>query len=184
MEHQAYQQRKSHLFGLRLRPARLDDLPKITRLEQRVWKELSADYQDLRRRFLQFPKGLQVAFVYSELAGFCSSCLFDVDAVEAPLDEHFPPRHVPGGKYFFLLGLTVNPAFRKRGVGTELVKREVALARRLRCRKVQLIANAESQGLFEAAGFQVLRELRHLFRDFSKLMNDPVLMELSLGERN
>lgn len=169
-------------FALEFRRARLEDLAKLSRLERRVWAELAGTYGELRRRFLCFPGAFQVAALGPEIVGFCSAFLTDRDATQAEMDENFPPVHERRGPYFFLLGLTVNPLYRRRGIGSGLVARELELARRLGCRKVQSIANAYSEGLFRRFGFFRVRPLPLVFQEYPRLMPQPVLMELELEE--
>jgi ribosomal protein S18 acetylase RimI-like enzyme len=167
--------------GLEIRAARLEDLEAISVLEQRVWRELAASPQDLRRRFLQFPRGLQAAYLSTQLVGFCCSVLTDLDAAEVEVNERFPWRHVPQGRNIFLLGLTVDPEVRRLGIGSALVRQELELAKEQGCRKVQLVANSMSRVLFQRLGLKVVHPLPHLFREFPKLIQDPVLMELVLS---
>lgn len=161
----------------KVRKARLEDLSQVAQLERRVWKELALSYAELRRRFLLFPQGFWVAALRPEIAGFCSALLFDGDAREGELDETFPSRHVPRGKTLVILGLTVNPIFRRRRIGSTLVERELEVARKLGCLRVQLIANDFSRPLFEKLGFRTDRELPHLFAAHPHLMPSPVLMQ-------
>ncbi len=155
----------------------MEDLEKVTQLEARVWRELAASLDDLRRRFLGFPQGFLLAMAGSDLLGFSCSLLTDTDARIAAVNETFPPRHIPRGDYFFLFGLTVDPLFRRKGIARHLVVEELALAERLGCQKVQLIANALSRPLFEKAGLTVVRPSDELFVQHRDLMPQPVLME-------
>jgi len=160
-----------------IRSARMEDLEKVAQLENRVWRELGASQDDLRRRFFVFPQGFFLAVAGPDLLGFCCSLLTDTDARLAALNETFPPRHIPRGDYFFLFGLTVYPLFRRKGIARHLVAEELALAGKLGCRKVQLIANALSRPLFEKAGLSVVRASDELFAQHRDLMPEPVLME-------
>lgn len=170
--------------ALTVRPARLEDLARIDELERLVWRELAASYEELKRRFRSFPQGLLVAAAGSEVLGFCCGILTDQDATLAPLDESFPPRHTPKGAYFFVYGLTVDPVFRKRGVGRCLGAEEVRVATRQGCKAVQLVANQFSRPLFEGLGLKVVRPVTELFAAHRELMPDPVLMETRLDGAN
>lgn len=166
---------------LQFRRARLDDLAKVSRLERRIWLELAASYGDLRRRFLLFPQAFQLAVREPEIAGFCCGLLSDRDAGQELLNEAFPHGHVPGGQYLFLVGLSVNPLFRRKGIASTLVCRQAELAKKLRCQKVQLIANAFSKPLFERQSFRVVKHLDRLFEPYRELMPEPVLMERTIS---
>ena len=168
---------------LRIRRARLEDLAKVSRLEKSVWKEMAASKEVIRRRFFLFPQGFKVARIGLEIAGFCSAVRFDVDALNVEVDESFPPRHVPRGGYYFLFGLTVNPIYRRRGIASALVAREIEESKKQACVKIQVIANASSRRLFEKQGFEVAAGLQHLFQDYPKLMPDAVLMERTVEPR-
>lgn len=158
----------------------MEDLEKVAQLETRVWRELAASTEDLRRRFLLFPQGFLLAAAGLDVLGFSCSLLTDTDARSADLNETFPPRHIPRGQYFFLFGLTVDPLFRRKGIAQCLVGEELALAEKLGCRKVQLIANSLSRPLFEKAGLSVVRPSDELFAQHRDLMPEPVLMEKRL----
>lgn len=170
------------LGSVQFRRARLEDLPRIAQLEKRIWREMAASYSELRRRFFLFPQAFQVALAAPEMAGFCCGFLSDEDAGEADLTAAFPRRHVSGGPYLFLLGLTVNPILRRQGIGGRLVDRELQLAARLGCRKVQLIANRFSRPIFERRGFSATCAVGDVFRLHEDLMPDPVLMEKLLQQ--
>ncbi len=159
----------------------MEDLEKTAQLEIRVWRELAASLEELKRRFLAFPQGFVVTVAGSDLLGFSCSLLTDTDARDAALNETFPPRHIPRGEYFFLFGLTVDPLFRRKGIAQRLVAEELALAKRLGCRKVQLIANSLSRPLFEKAGLRVVRPSEELFVHHRDVMPEPVLMEKPLA---
>ncbi len=166
---------------IRVRRARQEDLGRVGQLEARVWKRMAAPPEVIRRRFLLFPQGFQVAVTRHDMVGFCFAALFDQDARSVELDEFFPPNHVPGGAYCFLFGLTVNPIYRRRGVAARLIQRQIAVADKQRCAKVQAIANASSRRIFEKLGFARIAALDHLFGEHRELMPDPVLMELATG---
>jgi len=155
----------------------MEDLERVAQLDSRVWHQLSASLEDLKRRFLLFPQGFVVAGAGPEILGFSCAFLTDTDARLAPLSETFPPRHIPRGEYFFVFGLTVDPVFRRRGIARGLVAQQLALAERLACRKVQLVANGWSRPLFEKFGLGVVRSTEELYVAHRDLMPDPVLME-------
>ncbi len=167
-------------FTHKIRRARLEDLSKVSQLEKRVWKQMSARRNVIQRRFFLFPQGFIVATVGSEIAGFCCACLYDVDATKVPVDAHFPPGHIPGADYYFIFALTVNPIYRGHGIGTDLVRRELKQARKRGCKKAQVFANKHSRTLFERLDFQASAKLDSVFKGFEKLMQKPVLMELEL----
>ncbi|MBI4445523.1 MAG: GNAT family N-acetyltransferase [Acidobacteria bacterium] len=162
------------------RQARREDLAAASKLGQRVWAELGAGIDELQLRFHLFPKAFQIALVDLQLVGLCFGTLSDQDATQSELTETFPARHMAGGKFFFLYGLTVDPLFRGHGIGSGLVRRELAVARRLHCKKVQLIAGLSSRPLFERLGFQARQRLDHLCASYPGLMKEPVLMEMRL----
>ncbi|HXK61108.1 MAG TPA: GNAT family N-acetyltransferase [Acidobacteriota bacterium] len=163
-----------------IRPVRMEDLQRILQLESRVWQKLGASLEELKRRFLLFPQGFIIAVAGTEILGFSCSFMTDTDATAAALSEAFPPRHVPRGDYFFLFGLTVDPVFRRRGIARSLVAEQLAVAEKLGCRKVQLIANSWSRPLFEDFGFRVVRPAEELYVNYRDVMPEPVLMEKAL----
>lgn len=173
----------AELQTVTIRRARLHELARLSQLERRVWKELAASYTELRRRFFLFPQAFQVAIIAPEIAGFCCGFLSATDATKIELNAGFPGQHVAGGKYLFLVALTVNPIFRRRGVASRLLERELEVGHRLQCRKVQLVANAFSRPLFEKYAFRAVTVVDRLFGDYAELMPQPVLMEKLLQGR-
>jgi GNAT superfamily N-acetyltransferase len=166
--------------ALTVRAARLEDLKHVGELERLVWRGLCAPHEELRRRFRLFPRGLLLGVAATEILGFCFGLLTNEDASTAPLDESFPPRHVPRGRNFFVYGLTVDPVCRRRGIGRRLVEAELELALKLGCGKAQLVANALSKPLVEQLGFGAVRAVTELFTAHRDLMPEPVLMEKRL----
>ncbi len=160
-----------------IRRARLEDLRKICRLERMVWKEMAATHRQMRRRFLLHPAGFLLAAIGAEIGGFCIAVLLARDARQVGVDETFPPEHIPKGRYYVMYALTVSPLFRRRGIASSLVRKHLERARRLRCRKVQLVANAFSRPVFERLGFEAVDSLDQLFSSFPDLMPQAVLME-------
>ncbi len=160
-----------------VRQARLRDIDGVAELERRVWKEMAASPPRLRRRFQRFAPGFLVARAGKATVGFCLGVRCDRDAREAEVGEDYPPAHVPDGRFYVLFALTVDPVFRRRGVASRLVSRQLRVAAGLECAKVQLVANAYSRPLFERSGFQVVRPLEGLFTGFPELMPGAVLME-------
>ncbi|GEM_PF-4335679 len=163
-----------------IRTCHLEDLGQVAHLEARVWRELAASADEIRRRFSVFPQGFCVAAAGPDILGFCCAVLTDLDPLDpSHLSEAFPPRHVPRAPYFFVFGLTVDPVFRQLGIANSLVHRELAAAKRLAASRIHLIANAHSQPLFVKHHFTTLRPVA-LFADYPQLMPSPVLMELRL----
>lgn len=163
-----------------VRSCHMEDLPRVAQLETRVWRELAASPEEIRRRFALFPKAFIVAATGVEILGFCCAVLTDLDPLDSQnLTEAFPPKHVPRGPHFFIFALTVNPVFRKLGIGDSLVRRELTVAAALGVGRIHLVANAHSRPLFIKHGFITLRPVP-LFADYPELMPDPVLMELRL----
>ncbi len=163
-----------------IRSCHLEDLGQVSQMETRVWRELAVSVDEIRRRFSVFPQGFCVAATGPAILGFCCAVLTDLDPLNpANLNEAFPPRHVPRGPYFFLFGLTVDPVFRRLGIADALLRRQLAVARRLAASRIHLIANAHSRPLFIKHGFMTLRSVQ-LFANYPELMPSPVLMGLRL----
>jgi len=90
-------------------------------------------------------------------------------------------RHRTDGSVLFLLGLTVDPLFRRRGIGTALARAEVELGRTIGSESVQLVANDSSVDLFTQIGFRIVRRLEGTpFDGVAKLMPSPTQMILNL----
>jgi len=104
----------------------------LNRLFSRSWPEhVVRDFQPVLRRAL----GWLGAFDEQQLIGF----------VYLATD---------GGKHAFLLDPTVDPGFRRRGIGIQLVKRAAALARSRQCRWLHVDYEASLAPFYHAAGFR------------------------------
>ncbi len=166
----------------RIRQARVADLASIACLEAVIWKEMAVDQATLTKRFRRFPAGFLVAEDEHSLGGFCMALRVTPEdlAVDRIGTMGFN-RHRTDGPVLFLLGLTVDPLFRRRGIGMALARAEVELAITLFSESVQLIANAYSLNLFSRIGFRAVRKLEGtLFDGVAKLMPAPTQMILSL----
>ena len=165
-----------------VRQAGLADLVSIASLEAKIWKEMAVDHATLAKRFRRFPAGFLVAEDKHNLGGFCMALrVAPQDLTVDRIGLISLECHRPEGKVLFLLGLTVDPPFRRRGIGTALARAEVELAKTIRNESVQLVANDASVDLFTQNGFRTVRRLEGpLFDGVAKLMPTPTHMILNL----
>jgi GNAT superfamily N-acetyltransferase len=109
----------------------LDDAS-LNRLFARAWPDhVSGEYQ----RVLAQSLGYLGAFVGDRLVGF----------VNVATD---------GGEHAFLLDPTVDVAFRRRGIGLELVRRAAAVARERGCTWLHVDFEPALAPFYHAAGFR------------------------------
>jgi len=165
-----------------IRQARLADLVSIASLEAKIWKEMAVDQAILAKRFRRFPAGFLVAEDAHSLGGFCMALrVAPQDLTVDRIGWMSLERHRTDGSVLFLLGLTVDPLFRRRGIGTALARAEVELGRTIGSESVQLVANDSSVDLFTQIGFRIVRRLEGTpFDGVAKLMPSPTQMILNL----
>jgi len=171
-----------------IRPARPDDLEEATLLERRVWGRLAATLNELQRRLFALPEAfllaeLQRAGRPRQIVGLANGLLWTRDFPRSYLDyERMLPSSSPNprGDVLYLASVGVDPALRGRGIGLRLVQEVVEVGRRRHLKLTRLIANGRSRILWARAGFEVVRPLPRLFRQYRDLMPQPVLMELPL----
>ena len=93
-----------------------------------------------------------VAAVDGEDAGCGAVCLYD----ELPSPEN------PNGRCGYIMNVYVRPQWRKRGIGTAITQRLVAIARNSGCGKVYLEATALGAPLYRDCGFRPMDGMMQL----------------------
>lgn len=122
---------------VRLRTMNSDDLPFGVRLKDLVgWNQTEADW----RRFLALaPDGCYVAECDGEPVGTAVACVF--------------------GHVGWIAMVLVDPADRRRGIGTQLVQHVIEHLERQSVRSIRLDATPLGRAVYEKLGFQVEYEL-------------------------
>lgn len=150
--------------GVDIRPMQPEDIPFATLIEHESFGESAWSAQSLQAELQRPDAVLLCARVKGEIAGY--------GGMRTVLDEGY------------VNDIAVLPAFRRQGVGFELVKALVRYAREKGLRFLTLEARASNQSairLYERAGFRDVG-VRRGFYDFPK--EDARLMTIFLDEEH
>ncbi len=146
---------------MNIRNVTLEDIENVWNLEKRIEKEHCATKETLMSRFKMFPEGCYVAEENGEITGYIESCLWDKSSFET-FDEikDFPNNHNSMGKALYIIFLGVDGKYRRKGIGSELVRKLQKYAINHGLSKVQSVAG---EGFiidfYEKLGFKVIRNL-------------------------
>jgi len=138
---------------LRIRNARESDLDACFEVETACWPpEEAALEETIARRIRVFPQGFFVAEMDDRVVGMLNSCSTDRDDLG---DEELKQLigHNANGRNMVVFALGVLPAYRKRGVAAELMRRFITFAEGLQKRKVLLICKSDLVPYYERFGF-------------------------------
>src|SRR3989338_10868435 len=124
-----------------IRKARLKDIDYIHSVEKAVEGENAATKETLLSRFKMFPEGFLVAEEDDKIVGHVESCLWNKEDFETFDEiENFPKEYDPNGKTLYVIFLAVDEKYRKRGIGSELIKSLEKYARDKNLNKLQLVS--------------------------------------------
>lgn len=139
-----------------IRPARPDDLPRVIALEQASYPAAEAATPDMLA--LRLSVAGEVFLVATddasgEVVGFTCG----TRARGATLTHESMKRHDPAGESVCVHSVVVDAAWRRRGLGSALVRAVVERARTLPgVRRVLLICKEPLTGLYGGAGFRLI----------------------------
>lgn len=137
-----------------VRAAVPEDLERCAAIEAACFPpEQAASREAIRRRILAYPGHVLVGEWAGAVAGYCMGPVIDRPYIE---DEMFADTacHRPDGAYQSVFSLAVWPALQHRGLGGQLLRAMVDLARREERRGVTLTCRAFKVGYYAAFGFQ------------------------------
>lgn len=168
-----------------IRPAQPDEIPAIAEVERQIWSRLAASQEELTRRQAFLSNAFLVAEEGGVIVGLANAIRWSERRRGGIEQAHTDPRglhihHDPWGEVLYIVSLGVLPRYRGRGIGRRLIEREIEVARRMGIEKVQLIAHARSQPLYERIGFRIVRELPDFMPEHSEILAGAVLMEYHL----
>lgn len=136
-----------------IRNAAPQDVEEIIRIEAVCFPPAeAAQPDDVRARYAAFPENF---FVYEQdgiIAGFINGCTTDAPELPDAL-YHDASLHRPDGAYQTVFGLDVLPEYRKNGIGGQLIRHYVAVARARGKKGVVLTCKDHMIRFYERAGF-------------------------------
>jgi|SRR3989344_428918 len=148
------------------------DLENIQDIEQIVEGDDAASFEVLRSRLEMFPEGFLVAEQDQKIIGYVESCLWNKRDFKT-FDEirDFPKDHAPDGKDLYVIFLAVHPRFRRKGVGSKLIKTLQDYAVVEEKERVILVAGGGFlPDFYKSLGFKKIRELPNFNNGVGTLM--------------
>lgn len=140
---------------VKIRRAQQEDLEEIHQIECAVEGARAASMRTLSERLAMFPHGFLVAAQCHTVVGFIESCLWNRSSYSTFSSiADFPSHHDPGGRYLYIIFVCVSEAFRRKGVATELVRRELILAENLKLQEVHLVAEHHLLSFYKKLAFR------------------------------
>jgi len=121
---------------IKIRQARMEDIPQILEVEKAAWgEERAATFEMLESRIKTFPEGTLVALIDEEIVGFASAQIVNYDLkrnaftwYEATDNGFITKTHNPKGNTLYGVNLSVHPSYQKKGIGKQLLINVAKLA--------------------------------------------------------
>jgi len=145
--------------GMKIRSATPDDIPELVRLREILADRMSADAGDYGSY-----DGWQDAYARSlrDRLGAPDVAVFVIDRPDGDglaacgmgfIYERFPGPGLPDGRFGYVLGMTTDPAYRRRGYGRAILDALLDWYRANGVRRVDLHATSDGEPLYRAFGF-------------------------------
>lgn len=113
---------------LKIRKARIEDIPQILEVEKAAWgEERAATFQMLLSRIKTFPEGTLVALIDKKIVGFISTEIINYDEKNSlswyeTTDSGFITKtHNLEGDTLYGVDLSIHPSYQNRGIGKKLM---------------------------------------------------------------
>ncbi|MBI2573137.1 GNAT family N-acetyltransferase [Candidatus Woesearchaeota archaeon] len=136
------------------------ELGQVANLERVIEGEHAASLVTLCSRFRMHPSGFYVAREEGRTVGYIESCRWDrTDFERFDEIENFPANHNPTSKTSYVIFVGVDPAYRRRGIGSALVRTIQRDAQREGLEGVQLVAKNGLVDFYVRLGFEVVRPM-------------------------
>lgn len=136
-----------------IRNVRPEDLGRVAEIEAACFPPAeAASQQSLKARIAAFPDSFLVAETNGTLIGFINGCATNSDLI---YDEmfHSTQHHVPDGRNLSVFGLDVIPEYRKQGIGAQLMRHFIQVARETGRQSVILTCKDRLVHYYESFGY-------------------------------
>lgn len=146
-----------------IRNAALDDVDEIFQIEKRTEQDNAATKETLVSRLKMFPEGFFVAEEDNKVVGYVESCLWNKEDFETFEEIHnFPQQYDHNGRILYAIFLAVDAPYRRKGIGSQLIKTLQDYARMHDLEKVQLVAGEGFLvDFYKKLRFKIKKQLPH-----------------------
>ena len=118
------------LFSLKIRKARIEDIPQIVEIEKAAWGEKRAATSEMiNSRIKTFSDGTLVALVDKKIVGFVSTQIVNYNPeknmrtwYEVTDNGFITNTHDPAGDTLYGVDLSVHPLYQNKGMGRKLME--------------------------------------------------------------
>ncbi len=147
-----------------LREAREADLPAAAELWIQMFEEIGtyseADFSpEWRQRFCSY---FARRIAAEEARYFVADAEGRVVAAAAAIVRDGYPLTINGRQTGYILGVSVSPAFRRRGIAKELMRHCIEWLQSIGCKRIRLHASPAARRLYESLGFVSSSEMELL----------------------
>lgn len=140
-----------------LKKAGISDAPAFARINEKIWGTTATqeivDY--FRKGISRFQDGYYLALVEDQVVATSEAFpiaeklpVFQLDQIEDQVDLHHPD-----GRFYYIHIIQVLPDFRKRGIGSLLLEKQVEVARNMKLAEVCGIVIADQMAHWNHHGF-------------------------------
>ncbi len=160
----------------KIRTAKIEDIPIIHKIEKQV-VGLDAEYEGtLKQRLKMFPDGFRVAEKKKRIIGYVESCIWNLNDFNTFNEIRGFYRHFDeNGKNLYVIHLAVDEEYRRRGIGSELIKNLRKYSEERKLEEIQLVAEDKLINFYEKLGFRVSKRLPYfLSRSGGNLMKSRI----------
>lgn len=138
---------------LKMRNAKIEDLPKLVAIEHLCFSKEEAATRDAIEKRIQFiPDSFYVAEENGEIVGFVNGPVIDTAFITDDLFSGIKGNPAAGG-HQSILGLAVVPHFQKRGIASKLLAHLEKEARVYKRETITLTCKENLIGFYESHGY-------------------------------
>ena len=140
---------------IEIKKASAEELSRLMEVENLAFPpEEAAEPETFAYRLAQYPYWFRKAVVDGVLAGYICGRPVEAMAGQGISDGMYEPEDYPEGNTFAFLGIGVDPAYRRQGVGELLIRTIVFLCREKGIGRIILACKEEKVHYYARFGFE------------------------------